>query len=144
MKNIKKNGNYWFVEENGEIVFQGPDEEACKQYIRREAVTFFRYGMALEGRTTDTEQKEVLFEILDNLPEEKQNTFENFIGKLVDHGFGCMATVNETERGIYIVAENSPFRFSCWVKNDGTIARKPRLEIVKNSLVGWWEGIGII
>ena len=42
MKKIKKNGNYWSVEENGETVYQGPNEEACKEYIRKEAVTFFR------------------------------------------------------------------------------------------------------
>ena len=132
---IKNEGRYWFVEENGEIVFQGPDEEACKQYIRREAVLFFRYGMAVKAG--DNEAYRMIWNIFHNLPKAKQEVFNKFWSRLSCYGFGCEAHIDETQNGIYITAENSPCGLKCYIKNDGTVTRKPRTETSVGALTGW-------
>lgn len=135
MKSISKEGRYWFVRENGEIVFQGPTEEDCKRFIRREAVTFFRYGMA--DKAGDSEAYKMIWNIFENLPERKQEVFDRFFSRLRSFGYGCDAHISETQNGIYIKAENSPCGFSCYIKNDGTVTRKPRTETYVSSLTGW-------
>lgn len=127
MKNIKKNGNYWFVEENGEIVFQGPDEEACKQYIRREAVDFFRYGMAFE--TPNEDSKKNLMNILENMPKKETDRFSRFC----KHAYEIAGSVEEREKGIVVSVRMlkgqvgyTMERFSIYIASDGNLGMMER------------------